>query len=235
MKYTRLFLSIFSVISFIVLSGCCPEYLYWLEDRFPKADRVCMDLDAIHAHAVRTQPIRRDGLMTDEIPRVMWRSDAVVEFHERMSEECSGERPDMVQKRIDILKEENKNKAIFFVSLYGTKHDWSFTLCKDGQLYGPAEKPANNVTYEKTYIKRTREDGSTYEETVEVKKGDQNTFTYKTAEVKNIDLDRIYKHIFGKAAFRYRQNIYQVTFDVALEPPFDFKLCNGQYTASLAW
>lgn len=192
MKYPRLFLSIFSVISFIVLSGCCPQYLYWLEDRFPKAGRVCMDLDAIHAHAVRTQPIRRDGLMTNEIPRVMWRSDAVLEFHERMSEECSGERPDMVQKRIDALKEENKNKAIFFVSLYGTKHDWSFTLCKDG-------------------------------------------YTYKTAEVKNIDLDRIYEHIFGKAAFRYRQNIYQVTFDVALEPPFEFKLCNGQYTASLAW
>lgn len=192
MKHISLFLCMFSLVCLIILSGCCPKYIHWLENRFIKASTVCMSREAIHENYVRRTPIRHDGLMTDEIARVMWRSDAVVEFHETMAEECEGEPEESVLKRIEALQQENKDKAIFFVSLYGTKQDWSFTLCKDGH-------------------------------------------TYKTAEVKNIDLDRIYKHIFGKAAFRYRQNIYQVTFDAYMEPPFEFKLCNGQYTASVAW
>lgn len=235
MKQMSLFLSIFSVMCLIVLSGCCPKYINWLEDRFRKADTVCMSLQEIHARAVRMEHIRRDGLMTDDTVRVMWRSDAVVEFHERMSEECSGEPDDLIQRRIDALKEDNKNKAIFFVSLYGTKQDWSFTLCQNGHIYKPAERLESVAsTYEKTEIKKFNADGSVYEEKV-VKIDDKDGYTYKTAEVKSIDLDRIYKHIFGTAAFRYRQNIYQVTFDVALEPPFEFVLCNGQYMARLAW
>jgi hypothetical protein len=207
-------LCMFSVGSLVILSGCCPKYIQWVEDRFIKADKVCMDVEAIHDQAVRMNQIRHDGLMTDEIARVMWRSDAVVEFHERMAQECEGECQDAVEKRINFLKEENRSKAIFFVSLYGTKQDWSFTVCKDGHVYKPAEKVDKN-------------DAATYE--------NKDPYTYKTAEVKNIDLDRIYKHIFGQAAFRYRQNIYQVTFDIALEPPFEFVLCNGLYMARLAW
>ena len=192
MKKISLFLRIFSIASLLMLSGCCRKYIHWLEDRFAKADTVCMSLHDIHELAVRMEHIRHDGLMTDDTVRVMWRSNAVVEFHERMGHECAGERDDMIQKRIDELTQENKDKAIFFVSLYGTKHDWSFTICKDG-------------------------------------------YTYKASDVKTIDLDRMYRHMFGTAAFRYRQNIYQVTFDVALEQPFEFQLCNGQYRARLAW
>lgn len=236
MKHISLFLSIFSGACLIILSGCCPSYIHWFEDRFKKADTVCMSLQEIHNQAVRMEHIRRDGLMTDDTVRVLWRSNAVVEFHERMAEECAGEPDDKVQRRIDELKKENENKAIFFVSLYGTKQDWAFTLCKDGHLYPPAEKRESApLAYEKTEVKKFNADGSVYEEKVEVKVDDTNRSTYKTVEVKNIDLDRIYKHIFGPAAFRYRQNVYQVTFDVALEQPFEFRLCNGQYTASLAW
>jgi hypothetical protein len=192
MKFISLFSCIVSLISLILLAGCCPSYRHWAEHLFTKANTVCMSVEDIHYQAVRKNQIRHDGLMTDEIARVMWRSDAVVEFHEHMAEECSGEREEQVVKRVEELKRENKDKAIFFVSLYGVKQDWSFILCKDGHIY-------------------------------------------KTAEVKSFDLDRIYKHIFGKAAFRYRQNIYQVTFDAAMEPPFEFKLCNGKYTASVMW
>ena len=58
---------------------------------------------------------------------------------------------------------------------------------------------------------------------------------YKADKVKRVDLDRDYLHIFGPEVRRYRQYIYQVSFDQPLRPPFSMTLCNGKQSASATW
>jgi len=58
---------------------------------------------------------------------------------------------------------------------------------------------------------------------------------YKAAEMKVVELDRNYKAIFGVGALRYRQHIYQLSFDAAVTPPFEIIMCNGEYLACASW
>lgn len=164
----------------------CGQYICRIQNLFIPAGKVCMSVEDIQACAVKTIPVRPDGLMTLEIIHILYKSNAVIEFHERLQGDCAGEREDIIEKKIQEQLELNKDKMVFFISLYGVQADWSFTIRKDGHIY-------------------------------------------KAAEVKVIDLDRNYTVIFGPAAFRYRQNLYQVTFDAAVTVPFEFVACNGTY------
>lgn len=170
----------------------CGQYICRIQNLFIPAGKVCRSLEKIQGAAVRTVPIRPDGLMTQETARILYKSNEVVEFYEHLRGDCAGERDEVIEERINNQKEINKEQVIFFVSLYGLKTDWDFTLVKNGHVY-------------------------------------------KAIEVNNIDLDRNYKVIFGKGAFRYRQHIYQVTFNVAMRPPFTVVMCNGEYIACASW
>ena len=186
---------LFSYLSFLVCTilffpGCC-RYIDWGKKTFKTAETVCTRIDAVHKADVRFGPMR-DPFMTIGLPRVMYRSDEVIEVHERLLAECAGMPEEKVREAVAQLQEENQTTMIFYVSLYDDKENWSFSLCK------------NDVQYEAT-------------------------------EIKTIDLDREYSLIFGKAASRYKQNIYRVTFDVAVSKPFSFVLCNGEYRETLSW
>lgn len=59
--------------------------------------------------------------------------------------------------------------------------------------------------------------------------------TYQAKEVKPIELDPHYKTIFGKTAYRYKQHIYSVSFDINLTTPFELVFCNGIYQDAIEW
>lgn len=193
MKHFRTVFAAGSVLA--IATSCAYDLCYYstrIMNYFVPAEKLCTSLETVQARNVRKIPVRRDGLMTDEIARVLYRSNEVVELHERLGQECAGVKEHDAEKKIQEQQEQNREQARFFVSLYGTRKEWSFTVCKDGHLY-------------------------------------------KASEVRHRDLDQSYKDIFGMGAFRYLQNIYEVTFDIALAPPFDFILCNGKNKAHATW
>ena len=172
----------------LLLVPGCSNYVCYIQNLFIPAGKVCHSVDEIQSCVVRTIPIRPDGLMTLDIIHVVYKSDGVIDFHERLLGDCSGEREDSIEEKITQQQALNQEKTIFFISLYGQQSDWSCTLEKDGHVY-------------------------------------------KATAVKIVDLDHIYQRIIGKDAVHYHQSTYQVTFDAAMVPPFDFVVCNGAYRA----
>ena len=191
-RYMAVFSGILALVIFNLHGyGLC-DYFARLRDYFIPAGKVCVSVEDLRTANVRKIPIRPDGLMTVEIARVLYRSNDVIEYHARLQDECSGVAEQEIKKRAHEAYEQNSDHAVFFVSLYGTRVDWAFTLCKDG-------------------------------------------VQYKAAEIIRVELDRNYRHIFGTEAFRYTQNIYRVTFNGTLTPPFDVIVCNGKYKAHGTW
>lgn len=61
---------------------------------------------------------------------------------------------------------------------------------------------------------------------------------YRAEKIKNIDVDRAYKKIFGDWIVAVKQNAYEVIFNLAPlndESSFTLQLCDGIYTVNFCW
>ena len=154
----------FSLLSVTVVCGyTLYDYFCQFKNHFIIADSVCM-CNEVRAAAVKKIPVRPDGLMTAEIARVLHRSDDVLACYERIQSECVGRGPADAYRCVREHRAENQRRTVFYVSLYGTNKEWSFTLCKNGQLYKASE--VGRADLDHTYKQIFGEDAFRYEQNI---------------------------------------------------------------------